>query len=215
MDELEAMKILKNETPMSEEEILAKEKARRRAEEWKTVICVCLLGLFIITLLYSIIVHPIDKILIKLALIDNYAITTKVADSKQTVLVDGNIICVNDTYYEVTDDGVYVYRKNGAGKWTKEFSNSLDSGADTSWVNDILNKDNYKRNILFWKPMEYIGGESGLGMENVKMRVVFGKCTITGTVEGIGMFGTPQTYLASIKIHKFGLAHLRLPKIEK
>lgn len=213
MDELEAMKILRNEIPKSEEETVANDRNRRQLEELKTIIGVALLGLFIIILLYSIIVHPIDKILIKMALVDNYVITTTVAGSTQTVYVDGNVIRVNDTYYEVAKDAVYVYRKNAAGEWTKKLESLSNSDADTSWVKDVLDKKNYKRNILPWKPMEYTGSEDILGLDNVRTRVILGKCAIEGKIEGRGIFGERQIYLATIQIHKFGLVHLKLPKV--
>ena len=213
MDELEAMKILRNEAAKSEEETIADDRKQRQLEELKSFIGAILLGLLIITLLYSVIVHPIDKILIKMALIDNYVITTTVAGKTERVYVDGNIIRVNDTYYEVAKDAVYVYRKNAAGEWTKKLDSLSNSDADTSWVKDALNKKNYKRNLLPWKPMKYTGSEDILGLDNVTTRVILGKCAIEGEIEGRGIFGERQIYLATIQIHKFGLVHLKLPKV--
>jgi hypothetical protein len=213
MDELEAMKILRNEMPKSEEETVADDRKLRQIEELISFIGAILFGLFIIILLYSIIVHPIDKILIKMALIDNYVITTTVAGNTQKVYVDGNIIRVNDTYYEVAKDAVYVYRKNAAGEWTKKVDSLSNSDADTSWVKDVLDKKNYKRNILPWKPMEYTGSEDILGMDNVTTQVILGKCAIEGEIERRGVFGGRQIFFVTIQIHKFGLVHLKLPKV--
>lgn len=213
MDELEAMKILRNEMPKSEEETVANDRKLRQIEELISFIGAILFGLFIIILLYSIIVHPIDKILIKMALIDNYVITTTVAGNTQKVYVDGNIIRVNDTYYEVAKDAVYVYRKNAAGEWTKKVDSLSNSDADTSWVKDVLDKKNYKRNLLPWKPMEYTGSEDILGMDNVTTQVILGKCAIEGEIERRGVFGGRQIFFVTIQIHKFGLVHLKLPKV--
>ncbi len=216
MDESEALKILRQE-PTTDAEQTDGEKKHTKEEmnksEKELSISAALIGLFILVFIYNVLVHPIDKINIKMALTNSYAITTVVQGRTTTVLVDGNVVYANEKYYETVDDKIYVYEKNLYGNWEKRRINSYGLDAETSWVAELLDKENYKRNILFWKPMEYTGNTQILGMENVRTRVLFGKCTISGTVEGNGMFGTTVQYYTTIQIDQFGLVNLSLPEI--
>lgn len=216
MDESEALKILRQERVTDDGQTSGEKKCTKEEmnkSERELSISAALLGLFILVFLYNVLVHPIDKINLKMALTDSYAITTVVQGRTTTVLVDDNVIYANDKYYETVDNKIYVYEKNLYGNWEKRSVNSYGLDAETSWITELLDRENYKRNILFWKPMEYTGSTRILGMENVRTRVLFGKCTISGTVEGKGIFGTTVEYYTTIEIDRFGLVKLKTPEI--
>ena len=212
MKESDAFDILKKEIPaQSESEGLNKPKKKL------SKILPCLIGaiciVLILYLIYNIVVHPIDRLKAKIVVFDSYVITTRVQGSNAytTVQVDGNLIYADGVYYELTDHEIYSYIKAENGQWYRYIAWNLSNNVDTSWVRAILDKSNYNKEQLFWKPLEYNGDQNILDLSNVRVQVLFHKCIISGVMDiDLGIINS-QRYV-TIEIGEFGWVKLKLPE---
>ena len=208
MDELEALKLLRGEQPAISE---VEDTPKTKKDEYNVYIAGAICGFLLFVIGFLFILHPIDRLNLNLAIFDSYIITTKIAGSQQEITVDGNIIYTDDVYYEDAGDGViYMYEKRADGKWYRSAQKSVGDGADTSWLIRILDKNNYTREFLPWKPMEFHG--SILGLNNVRTQVMSsGRCIISGEKKVYnGLYDL--IYYATIEISGYGLIHLELPE---
>lgn len=212
MDELEALEIHR-----SENLALTKDEREQKKRAFLSDIRIYLIGAACGLLLLSIfyfILHPIDRLKLCFALNDNYAITTTVKDGFKKighieVLVDGNILYSGGKYYEINEDQSYVYRQNN-GKWYRHPYYQNDDSVDVSWVEDLLDKDNYERSFFPWAPMKYTEHFDD-DLENVRMQMLLGRFIISGEIlrsNGIYYKSFPTT----IEIDNFGLVNLELPE---
>ena len=103
--------------------------------------------IFLILMAVYMLLHPIDKIMLKFFLFRNCtleAVSTSWGEREsREVLIDGNLIKVGSDYYEVVDDQIYTYIKTGKYTWKRVL-------ADEEWIDDrelgetLLDKSNYK-----------------------------------------------------------------------
>lgn len=169
-----------------------------------------IIGLVLMILLYNLLVHPIDRMLIKMAVMQNYTVSVKVGGaSPQLVQVDGNVMYADGKYYETVGDKRYIYYQAN-GRWLKKLDTSYtgESNDDVAGLGNLLKKENYKRALLPWASMKYIGPSTG--MYDVEMKVSGGNCYITGMVSKNGI----QFSFVYIDIKKFGTTKVTLPEIE-
>ena len=212
MKESDALEILKREIP-AQSEIDDSDKFKKKFSKALPYVMRAICIFLILYLIYNIVVHPIDKFKAKLFVFDSYVITTRVqgSDVFSKVQVDGNIIFAGGVYYELTDYGIYSYKKSENGQWRRYKASGLGIYTDTSWVKAILDKSNYDRELLFWKPLEYKGTDSILDLSNVRVQVLFDKCIISGLMEiDFGIVSSDR--YVTIEIGEFGWGNLRLPK---
>lgn len=170
------------------------------------------LGLILMILLYNLLVHPIDRLLIKMAVLDNYTISVKVGSSSPDIVkVDGNVTYSDGKYYEMVGDKRYVYQQLN-GRWTKQldYSYTGDEDADVGGLGELLKKENYKRSFFPWVPLKYIGPDTGI--QDVRMRISGGKCHITGYVFDYHYY--TRVYYVYIDIEDFGTTKVTLPEID-
>lgn len=171
------------------------------------------IGLILMILLYNLLVHPIDRMLIKMAVMQNYTISVKTGGrSPELVQVDGNVTYADGKYYEIVGDERYVYEEYN-GRWTKQLDTSYtgEDAEDVVGLGDLLKKENYKRSFFPWIPMKYIGPDTGIN--DVKLRVSGGKCHITGYTSGYNGY-LVQIYYVYIDIEDFGTTRVTLPEVE-
>lgn len=171
-----------------------------------------ILGLVLIILLYNLLVHPIDRLLIKMAVLDNYTISVKAGGfSPEIIQVDGNVMYADGKYYEIVGDERYVYEEYN-GRWTKQLDTSYtgEDAEDVVGLGELLNKENYKRTFFPWGSMKYTGPDTGI--QDVKMRISGGKCHITGYV--VENYYNMRVYYVYIDIEDFGTTKVTLPEID-
>lgn len=212
MEVSEALDILRgnkpeNNTPPTDEE---PRKIYDRRADIMTSVKGAALGLILIILLYNLLVHPIDRLLIKMAVLDNYTISVKVGGSSPDIVkVDGNVTYSGGKYYEMVGDKRYVYRQLN-GEWTKQldYSYTGDEDADVGGLGELLNKENYKRTFFPWGSMKYTGPDTDIF--DVRMRISGGKCHITGKTGGYNGY----IYYVYIDIEDFGTTKVTLPEID-
>ncbi len=171
-----------------------------------------ILGLVLIILLYNLLVHPIDRLLIKMAVLDNYTISVKAGGfSSEIIQVDGNVMYADGKYYEIVGDERYVYEEYN-GRWTKQLDTSYtgEDAEDVVGFGELLNKENYKRTFFPWGSMKYTGPDTGI--QDVKMRISGVKCHITGYV--VENYYNMRVYYVYIDIEDFGTTKVTLPEVE-
>lgn len=172
-----------------------------------------ILGLVLIILLYNLLVHPIDRLLIKMAVLDNYTISVKVGGfSPEIIQVDGNVMYADGKYYEIVGNERYVYEEYN-GRWTKQLDTSYtgEDAEDVVGFGELLKKENYKRTFFPWGSMKYTGPATDIF--DVRMRISGGKCHITGKTGGYNGY-LYQTYYVYIDIEDFGTTKVTLPEVE-
>ena len=104
-------------------------------------------GFVLLLLIYAFVINPMDKLLLKMAITNNYSITISTNGKESKTLVDGNVVYTGGRYYEIVGDERYIYVKNGLGKWVKK-KDALytgDGNSDPGNLGELLDKKNYKR----------------------------------------------------------------------
>jgi hypothetical protein len=169
-------------------------------------------GFILLLLIYTFVINPMDKLLLKMAITDNYSITISTNGKESKTLVDGNVIYTGGRYYEIVGDERYIYVKNGLGKWVKK-KDALytgDGNSDPGNLGELLDKKNYKRSILFWKPLEYKKDTNAMELENITMRYFSGRGEI------VGEYKTDfWIYPVTIEIKDFGMVEINLPEVSE
>ena len=214
MDELVALKILRGEdiTPQPPQE---EKPTIRMSREMKILIFSIIGGALLLLLIMYFIIHPVYRLALKLAMNDNYIITTKVKEdgghlySLREVKVDGNKMYAVGNYYEIGENESYVYEQYG-DTWYRYIYNPNNGDIDNIPTEDLLNPDNYTRSFFPWAPMEYHG--ELMGLDNPRVQVLFGKILITGQISGRNAWGMLTYYNVTIEIGSFGLADVELPE---
>lgn len=169
-------------------------------------------GFVLLLLIYTFVINPMDKLLLKMAITDNYSITVSTNGRESKTLVDGNVVYTDGRYYEIVGEERYIYTKNALGKWTKKKDKLYmgNGNRDPGNLGELLDKENYKRSILFWKPLEYKKETNAMGFENITMRYFSGRGVIVGEYPS-GYFVLPIT----IEIRDFGTIDLTLPEVSE
>ena len=144
MDELDALKILRGEKPTAAEPTTP---YRRPESDLKVYLVGAAIGFLLFTIIYFII-HPIDRFAIKLALYDNYSITTTVKDGgslimKNQMKADGNLVYFNGVYYELGEDRSYKYVKGDDGLWHRYIYYRGSDEISTIETDQLLNKEKH------------------------------------------------------------------------
>lgn len=113
----------------------------------------------VLTFVYTVFIHPVNKLKLRLFLGGSYTMVLKVyagfsqEQSLATVKVDGNLVYVSyrgdRTYYEVDGETIYEYRKIDDG-WekVKTEENMIffgDPDEDTLQMSVLLDRHNYER----------------------------------------------------------------------
>lgn len=218
MDELNAMREMQQEAyeKSLETDRLAyeiEERKKRQLSELIKISVIAICCILLIVFIYNLIVHPLDRIKLKMATYNNYSVTISIpgAGVKQTIEVDGNIIYTNGTYYEVVGNDVYVFKKNIFGNWKKEIvSEDVDPSSET-WLTSLLDKENYTHNV-FTGRLDYKGDFcfDEIEVHNLRTKVMFGMLSATGSIsKGFGH------YNLKIEIDNFGLIKLTPPEVFK
>lgn len=212
MDELDALKLLKGEKPTAAEES-GESKSQPQKSDIYTYLKAAVIGFLLLTALYYIILHPVDRLAIKFALNDSYVINTEAKTwvsfvPGSTIEVDGNIIRQGDTYYEIGEETSYVYRKGTDEKWYRNIYYPEQDDSLIFIAEDLIDRSNYTRGFFPWSPMEY--NKPFEELENVTVQVTAGKCIISGTTDKFnGLYN--ETVYVTIEI-KFGFVNLELPE---
>ena len=169
-------------------------------------------GFVLLLLIYAFVVNPMDKLLLKMAITNNYSITISTNGKESKTLVDGNVVFTGGRYYEIVGDERYIYVKNGLGKWVKKKDTLYtgDGNSDPGNLGELLDKKNYKRSILFWKPLEYKKDTNAMELENITMRYFSGRGEI------VGEYKTDfWIYPVTIEIKDFGMVEITLPEVSE
>lgn len=207
MDELDALKLLRGDTKTVSEEA-GEPKEERRREVWIYVLA-AVAGFILLTGLYYMIMHPIDRARLKLAIYDSYTITTTANGRSQTIEVDGEAMFFGGQYYEIDGEDVYGFRQDEDGVWHRQKEYYPPDSTDNAWLVEVMTPQNYEREFFPWKPMEFKG--SILELENVRTQVLMGKCIISGERRVFnGLFDS--IYYVTIEIGAFGLTRVELPE---
>jgi hypothetical protein len=216
MDELEALKILRGDDSVAKPK--EEEKTPKKAKSLPSAVLVLLIilgffGTFVVTFLAS--THPLDRILLKMAVMENYTVTVTTHTSTMKMIVDGNVIYDGSNYYESVGDDVYRYYVDSFGVWRKVKleSNTLTGGVDSNMLMTLLNKDNYQFKLI---PIGKYKMHSGLnpgGLENVTATVIFGQFNATGHIRSSDWWGGQVLYSVNIRIGGFGSSKLELPTV--
>ena len=210
MDELEAMRILKKEVGLSEDNDRHAKKLYI-PREVRIFIIAAVSGFLLLTALYYVIVHPVDRLAIKLMLNDNSRITTTVVGSgtrsTNHILVDGNLMQDNKIYYEIGETQSYKYTQGNDGRWYRQIYRPKDDGSFI--VAQLFNKDNYVQELWPWAAMKYKG--NFMDLDDVRISVTASGCTITGKTKVSNGFFSDTVYV-TVKLHQFGWINIDLPK---
>lgn len=218
MDELNAMREMQQEAyeKSLETDRLAYEIEERKKRQWSELIKISVIAIcciLLIVFVYNLIVHPLDRIKLKMATYNNYSVTISIpgAGVKQTIEVDGNIIYTNGTYYEVVGNDFYVFKKNIFGNWKKEIVSEDVDPSNETWLTSLLGKENYTRNV-FTGRLDYKGVYcfDEIEVHNLRTKVRLGMLSATGSIsQGFGH------YNLKIEIDNFGLIKLTPPEVFK
>lgn len=167
---------------------------RRTATVFR-IVALTLVGIIVLSALYTLLVHPIDKLKTALWLGRSYEIkifaVSGAGMGDATVKIDGNNVAVSDRYgstkyYELDGEKIYTYVQSGE-EWERVDTGEKDipigtGGGRSISITELLDKKNYERaeGELF----EYHARESELGgLKNVKFKRANGKYHISGVIE--------------------------------
>ena len=211
MDELDALKILRGEKPTAAEPTTP---YRRPESDLKVYLVGAAIGFLLFTIIYFII-HPIDRFAIKLALYDNYSITTTVKDGgslimKNQMKADGNLVYFNGVYYELGEDRSYKYVKGDDGLWHRYIYYRGSDEISTIETDQLLNKENYTRSFFPWAPMEYKG--ELMDLINPRIQVTAGSMIISGEIKVVEGGWYVKYYYTTVEINGFGISEVELPE---
>ena len=210
MDELDALKILRGEKPTVAEPTTP---YRRPESDLKVYLVGAAVGFLLFTIIYFII-HPIDRFAIKLAMYDNYSITTTIKDGSRLVMLnqmkaDGKDVYYNGAYYELGEDQIYKYIKEQDGEWHRYIYYPSNGEFSTIETAQLLNKENYTRSFFPWAPMEYDG--KLMDLTNPRVQVTLSGIIISGEVK-VQNYWYTENYYATIEINGFGISEVELPE---
>ena len=128
-----------------------------------------LLGAFLLYVLFSLLVHPIDRLKLNIFFSGgNYTIdlagTIRYSDGIRNyvvnnyplgkIQVDRNLVCVTDRsgdeiYYLLEGETVYVYTQDADGNWNRKESAKSLPVVGTSFGDAIMDRKSYERGELF------------------------------------------------------------------
>lgn len=214
MNELESMLEIQNERPLSDEEEALVEKKRQRKAKIKKIAFIILCCFIPLWFILNILIHPLDIIKLRMMLGQNFEISMSSPESgvSYDIQIDGNVIYMNNKYYEIVDNNVYVYESRttsgGDGSWTrwyKRLDNSIIADGDLEWL-ELFNKNNYTPKFG-WKRFEMKEGLEFIDLHHITAKASLGGCRIIG-------LSTESRFPIhiSIVIRKFGLINLKLPE---
>lgn len=215
MDELEALRILRGEkspeTEMAEE--ISEKKKRGPLPAGVLLIFIILGFLLQFVVAFYANTHPLDRILLKMALTENYTVTMTVGTKSVAMQVDGNVMYYNDRYYETVGEDIYEYYVYANGKWARRklSSNSTTGGVDSSLIETILDKENYQMklfNIGEFKLQENLHPND---IHHITTAVYFGQLYCSGRAYVQYNYVQQQEIIVEIKIGDFGKNKLELP----
>ena len=210
-DPLELIRREENERPSEPGEV-ATVDTREIPPAVKLVIWI-LLGALVIYLLYAILVHPVDKLKIALALGGSCEISVEhkgpMSRQKVTVKVDGNRFCIEGVgtegprYYVTEGNLTYTYKQNADGEWEKVLDSAGSLGSRV-----LFDRRNYeKSNIGVWELKEGVTYED---YERVELCRSGGKYQITLVNEYTSGNATLYTYDV-ITFEKIGGVKITVP----
>lgn len=113
-----------------------------------------LLGIIVLGILAACLIHPLDKLSVRLLLsgsytIDIFGIDIFGSSGNQRIYVDGNRIRYfdgkHDHYYEIEGDTLYCYKKTTDGQWEKTVDSQLADNSDPNLLTTLLDKENYQK----------------------------------------------------------------------
>ena len=158
-------------------------KERKPISLWSKILVGILIFALLLSTVYAL-MHPLDKLKLKLLLFDNYTIeisTYSYYDTKHVIHVDGNYMQIDSDIYEYDNGRLYIYQKVYGGKWDKELVSSSDEISDNYDLGvELMKKSNYHRakNSLFaWELNSSVRKEFEIS-NPVTLKRAFGKISI-------------------------------------
>jgi hypothetical protein len=175
------------EMPSSQDKVA---KARNYAP-FPKIVAIILIAALILTIIYALL-HPIDKINLKLFLFDNCTIqvvTTSFGEYEEyetkDVLIDGNLIKVGDEYYEIDGDMVYTYVKIEEDTWQRRPTDEKLT-KHLEYANKLLDKNSYKKvkgKLFAWRLKNSVA-ETISELSSITLEKDGGKIAIMGNGYG-------------------------------
>ena len=117
--------------------------------KWALVVAVLLY------LLYTVCVHPVDKLRLGIALGGSCEIRILVyqglGSGEATLKIDGNLMSITQghsgstEYYEIDGDSIYTYELSSNGEWKRVFVSSASESVTGNAFINILKGKNYER----------------------------------------------------------------------
>lgn len=214
MDELEALRILRGEkspeTEMAEE--ISEKKKRGPLPAGVLLIFIILGFLLQFVVAFYANTHPLDRILLKMALMKNYTVTMTVGTKSVAMQVDGNVMYYNDRYYETVGEDIYEYYVYENGKWARRklSSNAVTGGVDSSLIETILDKENYQMKLFNIGEFKLQDNLHPNDIHDISTTVAFGQLNCSGKIFIQQYFGM-ITETVYIRISDFGKNKLELP----
>ena len=172
------------------------------------IIAIILLAAVLIYLLYSIFVHPINKLKLKLFISKSCTMTIVaqygLQSAKATVKVDGNIICITDNYYKIEGDKLLAYDYD-LKSWinAERVAGEIVDLNDISAYEAILSRRNYKLAKGKFFTWELKDGVDAGGMIDLEFRRKGGRFSFTW----FDVYGIKYT----LTFTAFGTTHLDPP----
>ena len=213
MDELEALRILRGESAVEKPEENEKPPKKRTSLPAAVLVILIIFGylaIFVLTYLSG--VHPMDRILIKMAVLKNYTVTMTVHDQTSTVIVDDNVVFDGYYYYETVGDRTYKYYVDSAGRWqrTSYSTDTTASGVDDSLITTLLDKDSYWPKLIRIGKYRMWDNLRPNEINGITATVVFGRFNANGYVLSQQWHGLVR-YSVHVRISDFGRSKLTLP----
>ena len=165
------------------------------------VIKIACIVLLITTILWTFLVHPADKLKIKLLLAKNCEIKASafLGNETRTIQIDENILFYKGEYYEIYENGEVYKHEKWLDTWvmlpSSEFSSSYEDQRDFEILIDRNNYERVEGKLFTWvlKP-----GIEAFDHRRITLKNNFGKYEF-----GIGY--------VKLTIQKIGLVHIDKP----
>lgn len=183
----------------------------------------CVLATLLVLLCWYIFLHPLKKVRVLFFFtrsctietvltgrvnVGNGSINFDAFDGKsEKVLIDGDLVKTESTYYEVEDDVIYRYTKDMSGEWHRKQCES-DYFINSEVGNKLLDPKNYERaegHLFVWKLKDDVGVKIN-NLSNIRLERSGGKIAIVGDYSYQG-----QVLEMSIRFTKFGITKITPP----
>ena len=211
MNELDALRLIRGEPEKNPVEEMQIVEAKRKPLSTPVLLTIIIVGyLLSFVLIYFATFNLFERMVIKMAVLNNYTVTVIANGVTTKTVVDGRFSYSNGVYYETVDGTTYRYYVDENGRWQKKRYVGGSSG--NILISTLLNKENYKFKLI---PIGRYTLRDGLkpdGMENVVAWFTFGRFNVSGQII---KHNSNVTYNINVHIliHKFGKSNLDKPVV--